>query len=93
MYYGDVGVYTAEVVKKFEDVQVGENGEGAVPGKETYHAVGIKVESRNQVGEIHLQGSCVVYLPSKKGGMVKLPVPHLAKPPSVPYETFYRGWY
>lgn len=93
MYYGDVGVYTAEVVKKFEDVQVGENGEGAVPGKNTYYAVGINVESRNQVGEIHLQGSCVVYLPSKKGGMVKLPVPHLANPPSVPYETFYRGWY
>jgi len=93
MYYGDLGVYSAEVVKKFQDVQTGEDGPGAVPGERTYHAVGIKLEGRNQVDEIHLQGSAVVYLPSREGGMVHLPVPHLAMPPAVPYETFYRGWF
>ena len=93
MYYGDLGVYSAEVVKKFKDVQTGEDGPGAVPGERTYHAVGIKVEGRNQVDEIHLQGSAVVYLPSRESGMVQLPVPHLAMPPAVPYETFYRGWF
>ena len=55
--------------------------------------MGIKFEGRNQVGEIQLQGSAVVYLPSRKDGMVQLPIPHPAKPPAVPYETFYRGWY
>ena len=93
MYYGDTGIYTAEVAKMFKDVQRGEVEEGAVSGELTYHAVGIKFEGRNQVGEIQLQGSAVVYLPSREGGMVQLPIPHVARPPAVPYETFYRGWY
>ena len=93
MYYGNLGVYTAEVAKTFKEVQRGEEGEGAVSGERTYYAVGIKFEGRNQVGEIQLQGSAVVYLPSRKDGMVQLSTPRVARPPAVPYETFYRGWY
>ena len=93
MYYGDLGIYNGEVVKKFKEVQKGEPGEGAVDGERTYYGVGIKYEGRNQEDQVFVQGTSAVYLPSREGGMVQLPVPHVAKPPAVPYETFYRDWY
>ena len=93
MYYGDLGVYSGEVTKKFKEVQKGESGEGAVPGERTYYAVGIKYEGRNHEDQVFVQGTSTVYLPSREGGMVQLPIPHVARPPAVPYETFYRDWY
>ncbi len=93
VYYSDACVYSGEVVKKFTEVQEGDKKEGGHPGKATYHAVGLKIEGTNQVGQTMLQGSVTVYLPSRKDGPVVLPVPHSGKPPYVPYEKFYRDWY
>ncbi len=93
VYYGDVTTYTGEIVKKFKDVQEGESGQGAVPGKTEYHAVGIKYQGLNQVGEAQVIGTGTVYLPSREAGPVQLPVPHAQRPAFVPYETFYRDWY
>ena len=93
VYYGDATIYTGEVVKKFKESQNGEDGPGAVPGEQEYHAVGIRISGVNQVGETQAPGTACVYLPSREAGPVKLPVPHLARPPYVPYETFYRDWF
>ena len=93
MFYGDVGIYTGEVVKKFKEVQEGESAAGAAPGKRQYNAVGIKFQGVNQLGEAQVVGTSTVYLPSKEDGPVQLPIPHPARPPYVPYETFYRDWY
>ena len=93
VFYGDVGIYTGEVVKKFKEVQEGDSAAGAAPGKRQYHAVGIKFEGVNQLGEAQVVGTSTVYLPSKEDGPVQLPIPHPARPPYVPYETFYRDWY
>ena len=93
VYYSDITVYRGEVVKKFKEVQEGEKGEGATPGKKQYHAVGIKYQGLNQVGEAQVIGTGTVYLPSREAGPVDLPIPHPARPPFVSYETFYRDWY
>ena len=93
MYYSDTSTYTGEVVKKFTEVQGGEEGKGAAPGKSTYYAVGIRYECRNQDDLLQVQGTSAVYLPSREGGNVELPIPHPARPPFVPYETFYRDWF
>ena len=93
LYYGDLSIYNGEVVKKFKEVQKGATGEGAVSGERTYYAVGIKYEGRNQEDQVFVQGTSTVYLPSREGGMVTLPIPHVAEPPTIPYETFYRDWY
>ena len=93
LYYSDATFYRAEVIKKFKEVQVGDDLQGGVPGKAEYNAVGIKLEGTNQLGEIQMQGTVAVYLPSRENGPVELPIPHLATPPYVPYETFYRDWY
>ena len=93
VYYSDTTVYRGEVVKKFKEVQEGEKGEGATPGKKQYYAVGIKYQGLNQVGEAQVIGTGTVYLPSREAGPIDLPIPHPAKPPFVSYETFYRDWY
>ena len=93
VYYGDTTFYTAEVVKKFKESQEGDNEPGGQPGKAEYYAVGLKLEGKNQVGETQMQGTIAVYLPSREGGPVQLPLPHRGNPPYVPYETFYRDWY
>jgi acyl dehydratase len=93
LYYGDLSIYNGEIVKKFKEVQKGEAGEGAVSGERTYYAVGIKYEGRNHTDQVFVQGTSTVYLPSREDGMVDLPIPHVAKPPAIPYETFYRDWY
>ena len=93
VYYADTTVYTGEVVKKYKEVQQGESGSGAKPGKVEYNAVGIKYQGLNQVGEAQVIGTSTVYLPSRESGPVQLPIPHPADPPFVPYETFYRDWY
>jgi acyl dehydratase len=93
VYYGDVTIYRGRVVKKFIERQTGENAAGAAPGDMEYNAVGIRMEGVNQTGELQAQGTAVVYLPSRRTGHVQLPVPHLAQPPYVPYETFYRDWF
>ena len=80
-------------VEKFKEVQKGATGEGAVSGERTYYAVGIKYEGRNHEDQVFVQGTSTVYLPSREGGMVTLPIPHVAEPPTIPYETFYRDWY
>jgi hypothetical protein len=92
-YYSDIGLYNGTVTKKFTEVQKGEPGEGAVDGERTYYAVGIKYEGRNQEDQVFVQGTSTVYLPSREGGTVQLPIPHVAKPQAIPYETFYRDWY
>ena len=93
VYYGDTTFYTAEVMKKFKESQEGDNESGGQPGKAEYCVVGLKLEGKNQVGETQMQGTIAVYLPSREGGPVQLPVPHKGNPPYVPYETFYRDWY
>ncbi|PZC49380.1 MAG: N-terminal half of MaoC dehydratase [Chloroflexi bacterium] len=93
VFYADAGLYTGEVVKKFTEEQIGDNEPGGAPGKAKYYAVGIRITGSNQVGESQLIGTATIYLPSKEGGPVQLPVPHQGKPPYVPYNTFYKDWY
>ena len=93
VFYGDVTIYTGEVVKKFKEEQTGDSGDGAALGKQQYHAIGIKHQGINQVGEAQVIGTSTVYLPSREAGPVQLPIPHPARPPFVSYETFYRDWY
>ena len=93
VYYGDTTYYVGEVVKKFREIQEGAEEKGGVPGKREYSAVGIRIEGRNQVGEVSTPGTATVYLPSRESGPVVLPIPHRAKPPFVNYETYYKEWY
>ena len=93
VYYGDSIYVTGIVEKKFKEAQAGDDGPGGVPGTSEYHAVGIRLQGVNEVGEVSTPGTACVYLPSREAGPVKLPVPHLSQPPFVPYETFYRDWY
>ena len=93
VYYGDTTFYEGEVVNKFKEVQEGDNAPGGQSGNTEYCAVGIKLEGKNQVGEVQMQGAITVYLPSREGGQVRLPIPHKGNPPYVPYERFYRDWY
>ena len=93
VYYGDASFYNGEVVKKFRETQRGEQDPGAVPGEVEYCAVGIRIEGVKQTGEIHALGTATAYLPSRESGSVELPVPHAARPPYVPYDTFRKEWY
>ena len=93
IYYGDTIYYTGTVEKKFIETQTGDDKPGGVPGTQKYYAVGIRYEGKNQAGEVAAPGTACVYLPSREGGSVKLPVPHPARPPFVPYETYYRNWF
>ena len=93
VYYGDTTYYSGEVVKKYKEMQTGEEGPGAVPGEAEYCAVGIRIDGVNQVGEAQAPGTATVYLPSRESGPVRLPLPHLARPPYVNYDTYRRDWY
>ena len=64
-----------------------------MPGEVEYNAVGISIEGTNQVGESQAPGTATVYLPSRETGPVKLPVPHVARPPFVSYNTYRKDWY
>jgi acyl dehydratase len=93
VFYGDTIYVTGTVEKKYKEVQEGDDKPGGVPGKAEYHAVGIRLQGVNQVGETATPGTACVYLPSRENGPIPLPVPHPARPPFVPYETFYRDWF
>ncbi len=93
VFYADACFYHGEVVKKFTETQTGDDAPGGAPGQAGYHAVGIRISGTNQVGEAQLVGTATVYLPSREGGPVQLPVPHQGRPPFVPYNTFYKDWY
>ena len=93
VYYSDITSYTGEVVKKFKEIQEGDDKPGGAPGKNQYYAVGIRIAGTNQAGEIQSPGTATVYLPSREGGPVELPIPHPASPPFVPYQTYYKEWY
>lgn len=93
VFWGDTTWYSGEVVKKFKVTEKGEAGPGGVPGEAEYCAVGIKIEGKNQLGEMSTPGTARIYLPSREFGPVKLPVPHPPKPPYVPFEEFRKEWY
>jgi hypothetical protein len=93
VYYSDITSYTGEVVKKFKEVQEGDDKPGGAPGKTQYYAVGVRIAGTNQTGEIQSPGTATVYLPSREGGPVQLPIPHPANPPFIPYQTYYKEWY
>jgi hypothetical protein len=92
-YYGDAVTFHGEVVKKFRITEQGESAPGAIPGEETYCAVGIRINGKNQLGEDQLPGMARVYLPSREFGPVKLPIPHKVNPPYIPFETFRKDFY
>jgi hypothetical protein len=92
-YWGDVTWFRGEVVKKFTRTEVGDLGPGGVPDEATYHSVGIRINSENQLGENTTPGTATVYLPSRECGAVTLPIPHLPRPPYVPFLTHRRDWY
>lgn len=93
VFYGDITVYTGEVMTKYKEVQEGLEEPGGVPGQKEYHAIGIRIDGVNQVGENQAPGSATVYLPSREAGPVELPIPHRANTPFVPYETYRKDWY
>jgi hypothetical protein len=92
VYYGDIVVYTGEVVKKFKRTHCGEEGPGAAAGEANYCAVGIRIESTSPAGT-PVEGTATVYLPSRESGPVRLPIPHEARPAHVPYATYRSDWY
>lgn len=63
--YGDSMWLTAEVVDKYKERV----------GGEMYHAVDVRVQGANQLGETLARGSATVYLPNP-GHPVTLPIPH-----------------
>ena len=93
VFYSDITTYTGEVVKKSVVIEKGHDQSGGIPGEHKYYAVGIRIHGFNQIGEEQSPGTATVYLPSKKGGPVKLPIPHPEKPPYVPFETFRTDWF
>lgn len=93
VYVDDITRYEGQVVNKFVQVQEGEAATGEKPNRAEYYAVGIRYQGLNQSGETHSQGTATVYLPSRQGGPVQLPIPHPTPLPYVPYETFYRDWF
>ena len=93
IYLGNPRLKKANVKIDYTEEQIGDNKPGGKPGKAKYYAVGISITGSNQVGESQLVGTATVYLPSKEGGPVQLPVPHQGNPPYVPYNTFYKDWY
>lgn len=93
VFYGDATYYTGEVVKKFKETQKGAEGRGGIPGNVEYHAVGIRINGTNQIGQTQLMGTATAYLPSRDTGQVILPIPHPVRPPYVPFEVHYKDWY
>jgi hypothetical protein len=94
VYYGDTTWYRGRIVKKYVATEEGDTSEQGVAGKHDYHAVAIEIQGTNQAGEMQCPGFATIYLPSREHGPVQLPVPHVAKPPFVPYETFRRvNWF
>ncbi len=93
VYVGDSTRYVGQVVNKSVQIQEGEENIGERMNRAEYYAVGISYQGLNQLGEAHSQGTATVYLPSRQGGPVQLPIPHPARLPYVPYETFYRDWF
>ena len=81
------------MVKKSVVVEKGPDKSGGIPGEHTYYAVGIRIHGFNQIGEEQSPGTATVYLPSREGGPIKLPIPHPEKPPYVPFETFRTDWF
>ena len=92
VYYGDAIVYHGKVTKKFKRTHQGEEGEGAVPGKAEYCAVGIRIESSHP-GGMPVEGTATVYLQSRESGPVRLPIPHSSTPERISYETYRSDWY
>ena len=94
VFYGDTTWYRGKVVRKYVATETGDESEVGVPGEARYHAVAIEIEGTNQAGEMQCPGFATVYLPSREHGPVQLPIPHPAKPPFVPYDTYRRvDWY
>ncbi len=86
MFYGDATWYTSAVVGKGKVVEKGD--EGGVPGEETYYFVDTKTIGVNQIGENQAPSTARVYLPSREGGPVKLPIPHVKEPPYIPFGQY-----
>ncbi len=80
-YYGDTTWATGEIVNKYKVVEKGEEGAGGFPGEAEYTAVDIKLAQLNQIGENNGPGFATVYLPSREHGPVRLPIPHMCRPP------------
>ena len=85
-YYGDTTRFYCKVIEKYKVKEVGEAGPGGVPGEAEYAAVDIEISPINQVGENTAPGRATIFLPSRELGPVRLPIPHLARPPGVYHE-------
>ncbi len=92
-FYGDTTIFEGQVVKKYKEKQRGDNRQGGAAGEAEYAAVGISFAGVNQNGEEQTPGTATVYLPSHELGLVKLPIPHPAKPPYVPFDIHRKDWY
>jgi hypothetical protein len=88
-YYGDTTIFEGEVIAKYEITETGENAPGAVPGEFTYGAVDVQTDGVNQIGEVSTPTQATIYLPSREFGPVKLPIPHIAQPPYLPFREYF----
>src|SRR4030042_505960 len=86
MFYGDTTFYDSAVVGKGKTVEKGD--EGGTLGEETYYYIDIKTNGINQLGENQSPSCSRVYLPSREGGFVKLPIPHPKNPPYIPFGQY-----
>lgn len=86
VFYSESTFYTGQVVDK---IKVKENGEeGGVPGEVEYTAVDIRIYGISHYGIESSPATARVYLPSRKLGEVKLPIPHPKTPPYIPFGQY-----
>jgi acyl dehydratase len=88
-FYGDATIFEGEVVQKYEVTEKGEDAPGAIPGEYTYAAVDVRIKGINQIGEVSTPTQATIYLPSRELGPVQLPIPHVAKPPYLPFGQYF----
>jgi len=86
-YYGDTSWFTGKVTNKYKVKEKGEAGKGGVPGEVEYAAVDVEITNVNQLGEKTISARATAYLPSRELGPVKLPIPHMARPPGIYHEA------
>jgi hypothetical protein len=82
-YYGDTTWYNGTVINKYKVKEKGEGGKGGAAGEVEYTAVDVEIKTTNQLGENTVMSKATAYLPSRELGPVKLPIPHMARPPGI----------
>lgn len=88
-FYGDAAIFHGQVIRTYTVPQLDDSGNSSV-----YAAVAIKITGTDQTGAMQTLGYATVYLPSRRLGPPRLPVPHPSCPAYVPFDTHrLANWY